>query len=183
MIMRRTLVIAALAFGFATPALAQMKEGTFSGTYSSYGTAKATAIGKERLLVALDENGLTLTNGFADHMTWHCWGTADFTNGAGQAHGYCVGIDPAGDQVVANFGPDEKHAPDQKTWSGSATYTTGTGKFAGIIGGWTYVIHSNEFRPATEGTYVNYATFEGRYKLPATEATGSTAPPATTPSK
>jgi hypothetical protein len=32
--MRSTLVIAALTLGIAAPALAQVKEGTFSGTYS-----------------------------------------------------------------------------------------------------------------------------------------------------
>jgi hypothetical protein len=156
----------AMFFGISAMAADLPKEGTYSGTYSSFGTAKATAIGKERLLVAFDENGLTLTNGFGDHMTWHCWGWADFTNGMGQGQGYCVATDPAGDQVVWNFGPDEKHAPDQKSWNGSGTYTTGTGKYAGISGSGTYVIHSNEFRPAAEGTYLNYATIQGTYKLP-----------------
>ena len=50
------------------------KEGTFSGTYSGFGTVRVTAIGKVRVLAAFDENGLTLTNGLFDHMTWHCWG-------------------------------------------------------------------------------------------------------------
>src|ERR1700726_131223 len=31
--------------------------------------------------------------------------------------------------------------------TGSLTYTTGTGKYVGISGGATYMIHSNEFRP------------------------------------
>jgi hypothetical protein len=179
--MRSTLIIAALTLGFATPASAQMTEGTFSGTFSSYGTYKATPIGKERALVTFDENGLTLTSGFQDHMTMHCWGLGDFTNGVGQGHGYCVATDPAGDQLVLNWGPDEKHAPDQKTWNGSVTYTTGTGKYVGVSGGYTYVIHANEFRPGAEGTFVNYATFQGSYKIPSAppEATGSTAPPST----
>jgi hypothetical protein len=141
------------------------KEGTYSGIYSSFGTAKVIAVGKERLLVVFDEGGLTVGKGVGDHMTWRCWGTADFMNGAGQAHGYCVGTDPAGDQLAGNFG-DEKHTPDQQSWSGSIKWTTGTGKFVGITGGHSYVIHSNEFRPTTEGTYVNHATYEGGYKLP-----------------
>jgi hypothetical protein len=182
MIMRRTLVIAALALGISMPALAQMKEGTFSGTYSAYGTYKATPIGKERGLSTFDDNGLSLTNGFEDHMTWHCWGMGDLTNGAAQNHGYCVGTDPAGDQLVFDFS-DEKHALDQKAWKGSATFTTGTGKYAGVSGGIAHVLHGNDFRPAAEGTYFQYATFDGHYKLPATEATGSTTPPAITPSK
>jgi hypothetical protein len=29
-----------------------------------------------------------------------------------------------------------------------------------------YVVHALEFRPPSEGTYVNYVTLEGNYKLP-----------------
>jgi hypothetical protein len=35
------------------------KEGTFSGTYSAVGTTKAIPIGKERILLTFDENGLS----------------------------------------------------------------------------------------------------------------------------
>ena len=80
-------VAAVLSLGIASPSSAQMKEGTFSGTYSGFGTVKAMPVGKDRLLVAVDETGFTLTNGFLDHMTWHCWGTADYTNGMGQIQG------------------------------------------------------------------------------------------------
>jgi hypothetical protein len=176
--MRSTLVIAALTLGFPTAASAQMKEGTYSGTYSGFGTYKAAAIGKERSLSTWDHNGLTLTDGFLDHVTWHCSGVRDLTNGMSEAHvhGYCVATDPAGDQLVLDVGPDEKTS-DQKSWIGSGTLTSGTGKFAGVSGSLTYVTHGNEFRSGAEGTFVVYNTFEGRYKLSATEATGSTAPP------
>jgi hypothetical protein len=50
--MQSTLVIAALALGIAAPALAQMKEGTFSTTYSGAGAYKGTRIGKEGFLNA-----------------------------------------------------------------------------------------------------------------------------------
>jgi hypothetical protein len=165
----RLLIVAFVAAGLlaAGPRVsAQTKEGTFSGAYYGYGTAKATPVGEERLLVAWDENGLQLTDGFLDHTTWHCWGLGDYTNGSGQNRGYCVGVDSAGDQVAVNIDPDEKHAPNQKSWKGSVTYTTGTGKFRGLTGGIEYVIHSNEFRPMAEGTYVNYVTFQGHYRLP-----------------
>jgi hypothetical protein len=33
-------------------------------------------------------------------------------------------------------------------------------------GGFEYLVHSNEFRPMAEGTYMNYVTFQGHYKLP-----------------
>jgi hypothetical protein len=48
----------------------------------------------------------------------------------------------------------------------AAMRSTGTGKYAGISGGFSYVIHGNEFRSAAEGTYVNYGTNQGSYKLP-----------------
>jgi hypothetical protein len=159
-------VLTVLAFsGASSPASAQMvQEGKYGGTYSAFGTFKATPIGKERLLTVFDDNGFNIGQWPFDHMTQHCWGTGDFTNGMGQNRGYCVAIDVAGDQIVGNF-EDEKHAPDQKNWHGTFTITTGTGKLAGISGGSTYLIH-NEFRTASEGTYVAYVTFEGSYKLP-----------------
>ena len=177
--MQSTLVIAALALGIAAPALAQMKEGTFSGTYSSAGTYKGIPIGKERIVSAWDENGLTLTNGFEDHMTWHCFGLYDVMNAMAQFQGYCVGTDPAGDQVAGNVASDGKYAADAKSYNGTGTFTTGTGKYAGISGGWTFVGHSQEFRTATpESTFVQNAPIQGSYKI-APEATGSTTPPAT----
>jgi hypothetical protein len=167
-------VATALVLGAGPRVSAQTKEGTFKGAYYGYGTAKATLVGEEQFL-ALEENGLQLTDGFFDHTTLHCWGLAEFANGsgegakpsglAGEVHGYCVGVDPAGDQFAFNF-ETEKHAPNQKSFKGSSTMTTGTGKYRGIIGGSEFVVHSNEFRPMAEGTFVNYVTFQGHYKLP-----------------
>jgi hypothetical protein len=91
---RPLIIIPLLSLGCAAPALAQMQEGSFSGTYSSYGTFKANPLGKERVLTAWDENGVTLANGFTDHMTWHCWGLANvIPNGAYQGKGYCIATD------------------------------------------------------------------------------------------
>src|SRR5438874_6507375 len=86
------------------PVSAQMLEGTLSGTFAAFGTVNAKATGKERTVLAMDENGLSVTDGVLDHMTWHCSGLADFTNGIGQTQGYCAGRDPVGDQVVFNWG-------------------------------------------------------------------------------
>jgi hypothetical protein len=163
------------------PAIAQ--EGAYHGTYFSYGTFKTALNGKERGLSTFDENGISVSDGFLDHLTWHCWGLTDRANGMFQNHGNCVATDPAGDQLVADFGPDEKHAPGQKSWSGPVTFTTGTGKFAGVSGGGTYVIHGLDFRPGAEGTYFGYNTLEGHYKLAPIEAAGSSAPPSTAPTK
>jgi hypothetical protein len=156
---------AVLFFGIAANAGDLPREGSFSGTYAAYGTAKATSIGKDRVLTVFDENGLTLGDGLTDHVTWHCWGLGDFTNTTGQDHGYCVGTDLAGDQMVLNFA-NEKHAMDQKTNNGSFTFTTGTGKYVGITGSGTYVWDGGGFRPVAEGTFFSHNTHKGSYKLP-----------------
>jgi hypothetical protein len=151
--------------GLGQPAPGQVQEGTMSGSFAAFGTVKATATGKERLLLALDENGLSVSNGYLDHMTWHCSGLADFINGAGQAQGFCAGQDSAGDQVVFNW-ESEKYVPDQKVVRGTLNWTGGTGKYAGIRGDGTYVDYSGEFRPLADGTVVSYLTFEGNYRTP-----------------
>ena len=157
---------ATMSFAAAVMAAELPREGSYSGAFSCFGTYRATPVGAERLLVAFDENCLSLSNGILDHVTWHCWGTTDYTNGTGQGQGYCVGNDPDGDRLAANFGPDEPHTPHQKTWKSPSTLMAGTGKFAGIRGSGTYMNHANEFRPMADGTFVNYVTFEGSYKLP-----------------
>ena len=111
-------VAIALMLAQAGPVSAQMNEGTLSGTLAAFGTVNATTTGKERLVLAFDENGLSVTNGPLDHMTWHCSGLADFINGLGQARGFCAGNDPAGDQVVFNW-ESEEHTPDQKVVGGT----------------------------------------------------------------
>jgi hypothetical protein len=159
---------AAVVLGVVWPVSAQMLEGTLSGTFAAFGTVNAQATGKERTVLAIDENGLSVTNGILDHMTWHCSGLADFTNGIGQTQGFCAGRDPVGDQVVFNW-ESEKHAPEQKVVRGTLTWTGGTGKYAGIRGSGTYVDYSGEFQPLTEGEIVSYLTFEGNYRTPATQ--------------
>jgi hypothetical protein len=135
-----------LILGLPQPASAQMQEGMLSGTFAAFGTVKATAAGKERLVLAIDENGLSVTNGVLNYVTWHCSGLADFTSGVGQAQGFCAGRDPVGDQVVFNW-ESEKHAPGQKIVRGTFSWTGGTGKYAGIRGAGTYVDYSGEFQP------------------------------------
>ena len=159
---------AALLLGAGRPVSAQMLEGTLSGTFAAFGTVSAQATAKERMVLAIDEDGLSVTNGVLDHMTWHCSGLAEFSNGIGQTQGFCAGRDPVGDQVVFNW-ESEKHAPQQRVVRGTFTWTGGTGKYAGIRGNATYVDYSGEFRPLTEGTIVSYLTFEGSYTTAATQ--------------
>ncbi len=80
----------ALFVGTAAIAADLPREGTFTGTFSGFGTYKVSSVGAERIFVAYDENGFSLSDGPLDHMTWHCWGTTDYINGIGQGQGYCV---------------------------------------------------------------------------------------------
>ena len=157
---------AAMTLGASAMAADLPKEDKFSVMLSGAGAAKVTAIGKERLLIAWDENDLTVGTGIFDHVTWHCFGLYEVMNAMAQAQGYCVVTDPAGDQIVGNIVIDGKPAADAKSYSVTGTITTGTGKYAGISGGWTFVVHGPEFRTATEGTYVTYGPLQGSYRLP-----------------
>jgi hypothetical protein len=140
------------------------KEGSDAGTYSGYGTYKVVPIGKERLLIRWDENGLNISNGYSDHTTWHCWGTGDYIKGVGQDKGNCVGTAPDGDQIVQSV-ECEKHPIDQKTFKCTSTYAGGTGKFTGITGVDTNLCHSGEFK-SDDGSYLQYCTWStAPYKL------------------
>ena len=77
-----------LILSLPPPASAQVQEGVLSGTFAAFGTVKATAAGKERVVLAIDENGLSVTNGVLNDVTWHCSGLADYTNGLGQSQGF-----------------------------------------------------------------------------------------------
>ena len=132
---------------FATAAMAAdlPKEGVSSGTFWYFVTVKATPVGKERLLTNWDGNGLSFMSGFADHMSWHCWGAGDYTNGAGLDQGYCVGTDISGDQLIDIFA-DDKHALDAKSYGGTDKWSGGTGKYAGISGGGKSICHPADFK-------------------------------------
>jgi len=141
------------------------KEGTSTGTYTGSGTFKATAIGKDRILTSFDGDGVSLMTGFADHMTWHCWGFGEYTNGVGGDQGYCVGTDSSGDQVVDMF-VDDKHALDAKSFSGTDKWSGGTGKYIGISGGGRGTCSSADLKAPTPGTFfLHCPTVEWTYKL------------------
>jgi hypothetical protein len=82
----------AIVFGAVAMAADLPKEGTFSATYSAVGTAKTTQIGKERVLIALDETGLSVGRGLFDHITWHCFGIE--TSPAGWANTMAIAWQP-----------------------------------------------------------------------------------------
>jgi hypothetical protein len=155
-------------FGINTAAAAAdlPKEGTYSVTFSAFGTFKSTSVGKDVVLFSFDESGPIVGNGLLDHMTWHSWGLFNITNGIALTPiAYWVLTDPNGDQLAGIFSGD-KWPKDAKSFTGSATWITGTGKYAGISGNVKVECHGPEFRTAAEGTYVQYCTVRGGYKLP-----------------
>jgi hypothetical protein len=154
----------ALFFGLAAMAGELPKEGTYKGTYAGVGTFKINRIGKGSL-VFFDETGLATTDGLFDHTTSRCWGTGDWMEHVGIDQGYCMATDLAGDKIFQKF-LTEKHTPDQKHWSVSVTCIGGTGKYTGISCDETDITYMNEFPAAPEGTYVDYGTIQGSYKLP-----------------
>ena len=156
----------ALAFSTAAIAGDLPKEGTYSTTYSTYGTFKAAQVGKDVVLLGWDESGLSIGKGILDHVTWHCWGLFNTLNGTSQTTGgYCVVTDPNGDQLASTIVGD-KWPKEGKSFTGTATWLSGTGKYAGISGNYKYECHHPDFRTAAEGTYVQYCIMQGSYKLP-----------------
>jgi hypothetical protein len=105
---------AAIFFGTAAMAADLPKKGSYSTIYASFGTAKATRIGKDRMLIVFDENGLKVGQGVMDHTTWHCFGLSDIASGMVRHHGYCVATNPDGDQMVGDFASDDKYRADAK---------------------------------------------------------------------
>jgi hypothetical protein len=144
----------AFAFQLAQPASGQTQERKLSGAFAGFGTVKHTHVGKDRLLLSLDQK--SVGNGILDRVSWSCSGQAYFINDVGHDEGFCAGQNPDGDRVAFNW-ESEKHAPDQKAVRGRFGWTGGTGKYAGLSGGGTYLDYSGVF---------TYVTFEGSYIIP-----------------
>ena len=135
--------LTSLTLGTAAIGADLPKEGTFKGTFSSYGTYKTTKVG-DLSLNMFDETGPQLTDGFADHVALHCWGFSETANGTMTQHGYCLGTDPSGDQIASRFAGEK--ATQYKGMKGTNTFISGTGKFAGVSGTLHYVVHASESR-------------------------------------
>ena len=138
------------------------RAGAFSGTYTSFGTIKATPVGKDRLLFVFDEDGLLQTDGFSDKARMHCWLLGDYTNGEGQEHGLCLAIDPSGDQTVSNV-ITAKHKLGNHIQA-TATFAGGTGKYAGITGSSHFSLDDTGHPSQTN--YLLNGPVKGTYKLP-----------------
>ena len=97
---------------------------------------------------------------------WAAGGLYQVEKGQAQSHAYCVGTDPDGDQIAEEGAPDEKYPAGAKSYDVSYIFTAGTGKYTGITGEGKSALYGNQFRPAVEGTYLDYAQSKGSYKIP-----------------
>ena len=107
---------------------------------------------------------MTVGSGLLDHMTWHCWDVSDGMKTIAAFRGYCVAIDPTGDQLALEYVSDGK-VDQSKSFTITATLTAGTGKYAGISGRLSVTTQGHEFK-APEGRFVSYNSYKGSYKLP-----------------
>jgi len=152
------------AIAFSAMAADLPKEGSYKGNYYAVGSIKTITTGKDRLIVAFDETGLQTTDGFQDHMTSHCLGTDDYTNGIGQITTNCISTDMSGDKLIVK-GVSEKHTPDQKEFVLDIRCDGGTGKYAGATCSEKDTAHVNQFPSPSDDSYVVWVNFEGKYKL------------------
>jgi hypothetical protein len=141
------------------------KEGQVDVTYSGAGSLKTMPLGKEKSFFLFEENGLSVGEGLLDHMTWHCWGVGDGINTVIAFRGNCIGTDPAGDQLAIEFAADKADLA-KPPYTFPNKLIGGTGKYAGISGGWTTIHHGPEFKTPDGSQLASYAQLKGSYKLP-----------------
>jgi hypothetical protein len=157
---------AALLFGTPAKSADLPKEGTFSGMYAGAVMFKLYPVGKERAVSTFEDNSLTVGKGFLDHTTWHCLSVGSTMTGMQQFNGYCVVTDPSGDQIVADIASDGTYPADAKVIPAKGMFTSGTGKYTGISGNLTNILHGPDFRSAEAGVFAAYGDFQASYKLP-----------------
>jgi hypothetical protein len=179
MIMQRTLVIAALALGIATPALAQQKtdlpnSGTIKFHLGYKSSVDATQVADKHSFNAGTSWGVTYNDAGSGplHMgTVVCKFVNEAIEGAGTFHGKCAWSESDSDRIFTEG--NGKFAPTTGL-VGSGPITGGSGRFNGIQGKNSYQCKALN----AMGQGVCSVQFD--YEL---VATGSTAPPSTAPSK
>lgn len=131
--------------------------------------AKPMPIGQDRTVVP-GQFTMTAINvegsGFLHNMAGRCVGMATLDNGAKtvENHGRCVYADAAGDQIFEKYDyPVQAQGPSLR---GTAVWTGGTGKFAGISG--DVQLTTGRLSPMAEGVVQVSGTKTGRYSFEGT---------------
>jgi hypothetical protein len=143
------------------------KEGGIAATSVVRGTWKQVAVEKEfSLTIVESRSGLVpdKPDGFGDRVTGRCVSSHRFVKGKLDAEtGACEYTDFTGDKFFTSWTltPEEAGAGKVTT---RHNLIGGTGKYAGITGGWDVVRRS--YRPPVDGEAASSNRLTGTYKLP-----------------
>ena len=140
------------------------KEGPIAATGIFHSSLKVIDVGDLRQLSYEAVGGLVADKpgGFGDRLTVRCIGGYRALKGKIEfENNMCELTDPAGDKLYSKL---ENVSSDADKVVNKTTLISGTGKYAGITGGWETVRRSH--RPPAEGEGMSSVKITGTYKLP-----------------
>jgi hypothetical protein len=162
-----TSLCASLLLCVSTSSFAQTelpKEGPVAATGIFHSNLKVIGVG-DLAQFAYDSKGGWVAEkpgGFGDRLTVHCIGSGRTLKGKIEfEYNMCEYTDPAGDKLYSKL---ENVSSDADKVVNKTTLISGTGKYAGITGGWEVVRRSH--RPPAEGEGMSSTKITGTYKLP-----------------
>lgn len=144
------------------------RSGEYKVIYTGVNMApsKPMPIGKSRV-VAMSNITMTAVNtegsGFLNNLAGRCVGLATLDNDAKtvESHGRCVYADASGDQIFEKY--DYPVQAQGTGLRGTAEWTGGTGKFAGLSG--AIELTNTRLSPMTDGIAQVSGTKTGRYSF------------------
>ena len=158
---------ASALLGFSTGSFAETdlpKEGPVAATGVFYSNLKAITVG-ELVQFTYEAKGGWVADkpgGFGDRLTARCVGSIRALKGKIEfEYNMCEYTDPAGDKFYSKL---ENVSSDADKVVNRTTLISGTGKYAGITGGWDVVRRSH--RPPADGEGMSSVKISGSYKLP-----------------
>lgn len=141
------------------------KEGAIAATGVFHGTIKQVAMGQDLVGWIADSTiGFVSEkpDGFGDRLTGRCLGSGRVAKGKVEfEYGTCEFTDPAGDKFYTTLSFVASQADTVTT---RQTIVGGTGKYAGISGGWD--VMRRPHRAPAPGEVVGSTKLTGTYKLP-----------------
>jgi hypothetical protein len=177
--LRSLILVPALTIGLAVPAVAQQqlpKEGNYEYTSCGVSTVTEMDFSKSHSAASWEAIGTNHSNPsgrFLDLTAFRCVGAGTTIDGKFSGTSICQAVDKDGDKLLTKVIHDGP--------KGTGETLVGTGKYEGIVK--TTAIESlGSFPTSKPGTVEFCNRITGTYKL-RSEASGSTTPPAATPSK
>jgi hypothetical protein len=157
---------ALLCFSFPSGAQTALpREGNIALTSVYHAKISQVAMGQDLVAWTADSTiGLVADQpeGFGDRATGRCLGTGRVVKGKVEfEYGTCEFTDMAGDKFYTTLSFVSSNAD---TTAARQTIVGGTGKYAGITGGWDVVRRAH--RPPAAGEGLGSTKLTGSYKLP-----------------